>query len=59
MYYIMLHSVVCQLGVLLKKHKFATARKVSIKVRVIYNSSKRQHKSSYDVYRTEMRRHTA
>ena len=49
MYYSMLHLVVCQLGVLLKKHKFATANEVSIKARVTYNSSERQHKSLYEL----------
>ena len=48
MYYSMLHLVVCQLGVLLKKHKFETAHEVRIKARVTYNSSERQHKSSYE-----------
>ena len=49
MYYSMLHLVVCQLGVLLKKHKFATAHEVSTKARVTYNSSERQHKSLYEL----------
>ena len=36
MYYSMLHLVVCQLGVLLKKHKFATAPADRIQARVTF-----------------------